>query len=130
MASLVSSGTTRGEPPFVPRSASIASELAGQVTAIGCPGSKSPWTRRQKTARGLYDVSADLTTRQRILRNSADFTSRCPNHDRAIAAQLKALADDYQRRADKASYVDAAKASARSAANTEGEWPTSPDGQL
>ena len=34
MASLVSSGTTRGEPPFVPKSASIASELAGQVTAI------------------------------------------------------------------------------------------------
>ena len=28
--------------PFVPRSASIASELAGQVTGIGCPGSKSP----------------------------------------------------------------------------------------
>jgi hypothetical protein len=32
---LVSSGTTRGEPRFVPRSASIASELAGKVTAIG-----------------------------------------------------------------------------------------------
>jgi hypothetical protein len=31
MASLVSSDTTRGEPPFVPRSASIASELAGQA---------------------------------------------------------------------------------------------------
>ena len=30
--SLVSSGTTRGELPFVPRSALIASELAGQVT--------------------------------------------------------------------------------------------------
>jgi len=28
--------------PFVPRSASIASELAGQVTAIGWAGSKSP----------------------------------------------------------------------------------------
>ena len=41
-ASLVSSGTTRGEPPFVPRSASIASELAGQVTAVGWAGSKSP----------------------------------------------------------------------------------------
>jgi hypothetical protein len=42
LANLVSSGTTRGEPRFVPRSASIASELAGQLTAIGCPGSKSP----------------------------------------------------------------------------------------
>src|SRR5262249_33788130 len=42
MASLVSSGTTRGEPRFVPGSALIASELAGKATAIGCPGSKSP----------------------------------------------------------------------------------------
>jgi hypothetical protein len=42
MVSLGSSGTTRGEPPFVPGSALIASELAGQVTAIGCHGSKSP----------------------------------------------------------------------------------------
>ncbi len=41
--------------------------------------------------------------------------------DRAIAGQLKALADDYQRRAEKASHVDAAKAFARSAANAEGE---------
>jgi hypothetical protein len=39
--------------------------------------------------------------------------------DRAIAGQLKALAEDYQRRAEKASYVDAAKALARSAANAE-----------
>jgi len=36
--------------------------------------------------------------------------------DQAIAGQLKALADDYQRRAEKASHVDAAKAFARSAA--------------
>lgn len=36
--------------------------------------------------------------------------------DRAIAGQLKALADDYERRAEKASHVDAAKAFARSAA--------------
>ena len=42
--------------------------------------------------------------------------------DRAIAGQLRALADDYQRRAEKASHVDAAKALARSAANAEGEW--------
>ena len=44
--------------------------------------------------------------------------------DGAIASQLKALADDYQRRAEKASHVDAAKAVARSAANAEGEWRT------
>jgi hypothetical protein len=79
---LNSSGTTRGEPRFVPRSASIASDLAGQATGIGCPGSKSPWTKRQRTTRGLYDVSADLTTWQGILKNSRDFASRCPNHDR------------------------------------------------
>jgi hypothetical protein len=44
--------------------------------------------------------------------------------DRAIAAQLKALADDYQLRAEKASHVDAAKALARSAAGAEREWCT------
>ena len=44
--------------------------------------------------------------------------------DSAIADQLKALADDYQRRAEKASHVDAAKALARSAANAEDEWCT------
>jgi hypothetical protein len=42
IGSLVSSGTTRGEPRFVPRSAWIASEFAGRATEIGCPGSKSP----------------------------------------------------------------------------------------
>ena len=44
--------------------------------------------------------------------------------DKAIASQLKALADDYQRRAEKASHVDAAKALARSTAGTEGEGHT------
>ena len=39
--------------------------------------------------------------------------------DRAIAGQLKALADDCQRRAEKTWHVDAAKAFARSAANGE-----------
>ena len=38
--------------------------------------------------------------------------------DQHVAGQLKALAEDYERRADKASHVDAAKASARS----EREW--------
>jgi len=41
--------------------------------------------------------------------------------DEAIAGQLKALADEYQRRAEQASHVDAAKALARLAANAEGE---------
>src|SRR5260221_5393213 len=50
MASLVSSGITRGEPRFVPRSASIASKLAGKATALGWAGSKSPSTSCQRTA--------------------------------------------------------------------------------
>jgi hypothetical protein len=44
--------------------------------------------------------------------------------DRAIARQLKALADDYQRRAEKASHVDTAKVLSRSAAHAEDEWWT------
>ena len=59
-----------------------------------------------------------LKTAETLLRAAQTMT------DRAIAGQLKALADDYQRRAEKASHVDAAKAFARSAANAEGEWRT------
>jgi hypothetical protein len=47
--------------------------------------------------------------------------------DRVVATQLKALADDYERRAEKVSRDDAAKAAkalARSAASTEHEWLT------
>jgi hypothetical protein len=42
--------------------------------------------------------------------------------DAAIASELRALADDYRRRAERASHVDAAKASVRSAASAEREW--------
>jgi hypothetical protein len=44
--------------------------------------------------------------------------------DQAIAGQLKALADDYERRAEKASHVDAVRALARSTTSAEGEWYT------
>ncbi|MGY3235066.1 hypothetical protein ACVWZ4_004462 [Bradyrhizobium sp. USDA 4472] len=44
--------------------------------------------------------------------------------DRTIAAQLKALADDYERRAEKASHAGAAKAITRSASSAEREWRT------
>ena len=57
-----------------------------------------------------------LEIAQTLLRAAKSMT------DSAIAGQLKALADDYERRAEKASHVDAAKVSARSAANAEGEW--------
>jgi hypothetical protein len=50
-----------------------------------------------------------LEAAQTLLRAAQTMT------DRAVAGQLKALADDYQRRAEKASHVDAAKALARSA---------------
>ena len=55
-------------------------------------------------------------TAETLLRSAQTMT------DPAIAGQLKALADDYQQRAEKASHVDAAKALARSAANAENEW--------
>ena len=59
-----------------------------------------------------------LKTAETLLRSAQTMT------DQAIAGQLKALADDYQRRAEKASHVDAAKASARSAADAEAERHT------
>jgi hypothetical protein len=59
-----------------------------------------------------------LETAQTLLRITQTMT------DRAIAGQLRALAEDYQRRAEKASHVDAAKAFARSAASVEHDWPT------
>ena len=56
-----------------------------------------------------------LKTAQTLLRAAKTMT------DQAIVDLLKALADDYQRRAERASRADAAKASARSAANAESE---------
>ena len=59
-----------------------------------------------------------LKTVQTLLRTAKTMT------DQAIAAQLKALADYYERRTEKASLDDAAKALARSAAGAEYEWHT------
>ena len=56
-----------------------------------------------------------LETARTLLRAAQTMT------DRAIAGQLKALADDYERRAEKASHVDEAKALARLAATDERE---------
>ena len=56
-----------------------------------------------------------LKTPQALLRAAQTMT------DRTIAGQHKELADNYQQRAEKASYVDVAKALARSAANAEAE---------
>ena len=69
-----------------------------------------PISRRGKT---YY-----LETARTLLRAAQTMT------DSAIASQLKALAEDYERRAEKASHADAAKASARSAADAQLEWRT------
>ena len=55
-------------------------------------------------------------TAQTLLRAAQTMT------DQAIAGQLRALAEDYERRAEKASHVDAAKALARASARAEYEW--------
>jgi hypothetical protein len=58
-----------------------------------------------------------LQTAQTLLRSAQTMT------DALIARQLQLLVEDYERRAEKASLVDAAKALARSAADASaGEW--------
>jgi hypothetical protein len=59
---------------------------------------------------------AYLETARSLLRTAQTMT------DQAVAGQLRALADDYERRAEKASRDDAAKALARSAVSPEPEW--------
>jgi hypothetical protein len=54
-----------------------------------------------------------LQTAETLLRAAQTMT------DEVVASRLKALADDYEQRAEKASVVDAAKALARSAAIVE-----------
>ena len=56
-----------------------------------------------------------LKTAQSLLRVAKSMT------DQAIADQLEALANDYERRAEKASRVGAEKALARSASSAENE---------
>jgi hypothetical protein len=57
-----------------------------------------------------------LKTAQTLLRTAKTMT------DQAIAGQLRALADDYERRAEKTSRDETAKALARSASSPEPEW--------
>jgi hypothetical protein len=59
-----------------------------------------------------------LKTAENLLRTAHTMT------DGAIAGQLKALAEEYERRAEKASHVDKAKVLTRSAANAKNEWYT------
>lgn len=57
-----------------------------------------------------------METAQSLLRAARSMT------DDAVAARLKMLAEDYQRRAEKASSADAARPVARSAARTGYDW--------
>ena len=57
-----------------------------------------------------------LQTARTLLRAAQTMT------DEVVVSQLKALAEDYERRAEKASLVDMAKALARSAAVAEPDW--------
>lgn len=56
-----------------------------------------------------------LETAKTLLRVSKTVT------DQAIADQLRALADNYERRAEKASHIDEAKALAHTGAKSESE---------
>jgi len=88
-------------------------ELFGQTLR---PGAREPREGSVMLQQISQRGKEYLKTAETLLRAAQTMT------DRAIAGQLKALADDYQRRAEKASHVDAAKAFARSAANAEDEW--------
>ena len=59
-----------------------------------------------------------LATARTLLREAQTMS------DPIVSGQLKALAEDYERRAEKASRTDAAKALARSAARAETEEST------
>ena len=54
-----------------------------------------------------------LKTAQTLVQSARTMT------DRAVAHRLKTLADVYERRAEQASHVDAAKAAARAVADAE-----------
>lgn len=58
-----------------------------------------------------------METAQSLLRAARSMT------DEVVATRLKLLADDYQRRAEKASSADAARSVTRSAARAEYDWP-------
>src|SRR6266436_312947 len=78
--SLVSSGTTRGELPFVPRSALIASELAGQVTQLAAlaPNRLRPGAREPREGSMTLQISQRgkeyLKTAQTLLRAAQTMT--------------------------------------------------------
>src|SRR4029077_3404101 len=64
-----------------------------------------------------WEHELHLTTRQRILRNSADFAPRSPNHDRPKSfGSAQGTCRRLRAASRESSHADAAKALARSAA--------------
>jgi hypothetical protein len=109
-ASLVSSGIIRGESSFAPGSASIASRRAAKVTTIGYLVPNRFGTVLQKPHEGVVTLRSSqrgeryLKTAQTLLCAAKTMT------DQAIAAPLKAVADDYELRAEKVSLDGASTA--------------------
>jgi hypothetical protein len=88
-------------------------ELAALVPNRRRPSNSEPGEGSMRIQQISQRGKEYLKTAETLLRAAQTMT------DRAIAGQLKALADDYERRAEKASHVDTAKALARSVANAE-----------
>jgi hypothetical protein len=79
-----------------------------RLSVIGCRS--RALCRSNRDCGGEMLSKAYLDTARTILRAAQTMT------DQHVAGQLKALAGDYERRAEKAAHADAAKALARSAA--------------
>ena len=97
MASLVSFDTTHGETRFAPRGASIALDLDGQATAIGCHCLVSPHTKRQKPREGHYDAP-DFPTRPAIPENGAE--TLCTRASSPQASSVSMLTNPRSARSD------------------------------
>jgi hypothetical protein len=79
-----------------------------RLSVIGCSSTASCRSNRDREAKMLSKEYLD--TARTILRAAQTMT------DQHVAGKLKTLAEDYERRAEKAAHADAAKALARSAA--------------
>ena len=72
----------------------------------------------------LVDCGGDMLSKQFSETARTLFRVAETMTDGSVAGQLRALAEDYERRAEKAAHGDAAKALARSAARAEPERAT------
>ena len=108
--------TIFGQFHFVPANASSASELAGKMTAIGRLAQHCLQPAGLEPREGLVMLHASkqyreyMETARTLLRAAQTMT------DRAVAGQLRASAEDYERRADRAPRGVGDKSSARLAA--------------